>query len=101
MIDDGCNIVFEHVPLFSLPLFHFSYITNPIIFLNHIEFPMFLNNNYLSEIMKWFKEKMTFWLSLLYVLGCLHDCLLSSQSYFQIMIMQIVFDVLLAIVCIL
>jgi hypothetical protein len=50
MVDDG--IVFEHVPLFSLPLSHFSYITNPIISLKIIETPMFLNDNYLIEMVQ-------------------------------------------------
>jgi hypothetical protein len=33
----------------SLPLFHFSHITNPIIFPKYIVLPMFLNNNYLCD----------------------------------------------------
>jgi hypothetical protein len=60
MIDDGCNIVFEHVPLFfpTIISFFIHYKSHHIPKI--IEIPMFLNNNYLSKIMKWFKTRMTF-----------------------------------------
>jgi len=46
------SIFFEHLPLFFLSLSHFSYITNPIIFLKIIETTIFLNDNYLSEMVQ-------------------------------------------------
>jgi hypothetical protein len=104
MVDVWCVVIFEHVTLFPYHLYSLSIHYKASHIPNYIVIPMFLNNDQLYEVVKYFKAKMKVCFEVPFPFyPWLYACLLVDQvrAISKTMLMQMVFDVSLAIICIL
>jgi len=78
MIDVLLCYCFEHVTFLSLSFISLCMHYKPFTFPNYIGIPMFLNNDQLSEVLKYFKAKMKACLKVIplciSLVVCMHAC---------------------------